>query len=411
MKKTIALGLSPNVQTDDILIACKQIIALWSYQKGKAVAEVEKWFKSYFQSEAAISFINARSGLYAILSCLGIGRGDEVIVQAFTCVVVPNPILATGAKVVYVDVTQNLSLDTKDLEKKITKKTKAIIVQHTFGIPAEIDKIIKIAKAYGVYVIEDVAHGIGVEYKGKNLGTFGIASIFSLGRDKAFSSVFGGIVITKDAVLAQKIKTFQRQHAYPSFSWIFQQLLHPIAFAIILPLYDILGLGKIILVILQKLHALSTPVESQEKRGKFYPNSIKKYPNALAVLGLHQLQKIASYNHKRKVIGNTYVKVLEELHMSTPAKSDEILLRFPIYIEKPFAMKEYFRNQHIYLGDWYANVIDPRDTNFSAVGYVRGSCPQAEYLAHRIINLPTHPAMEDNDIERVLDTLRNYAAS
>lgn len=411
MKKTIALGLSPNVQPDDVWVAIKQIISPWKYQKGDSIGTIEKWFKSYFQSEAAVTFTNARSGLYAILSCLGIGKDDEVIVQAFTCVVVPTPVLATGAKVIYADVTKNLSLDLKDLEKKITKRTKAIIVQHTFGMPAEIDKIVKIAKTHGLYVIEDVAHGLGIQYKGKKLGTFGIASIFSFGRDKAFSSVFGGVVVTKDASLSQKLKIFQRQRSFPSFSWIFQQLLHPIVFSVILPLYDRMSLGKVILVVLQKLHLLSFPVESYEKRGNFYPDSIKKYPNALAVLLLHQLEKIASYNHKRKVICNMYLHVLEELHIDSPAKENEELLRFPIYLEKPFAMKEYFRSQQIYLGDWYANIIDPKDTNFSAIGYVRGSCPQAEYYAHRIINLPTYPAMEDNDVTRVLDVLRNYAAS
>ncbi|HEX8965049.1 MAG TPA: aminotransferase class I/II-fold pyridoxal phosphate-dependent enzyme [Patescibacteria group bacterium] len=409
--RPIALGLSPNTQSDDIALALRQIVMPWNYTKGTAVAELERWFKQYFQTEAAITFTNARSGLYAILSNLGIGKGDEVIVQAFTCVVVPNPILATGAKVIYVDVTKNLSIDTKDLEKKISKKTKAIIVQHTFAMPAEIEKIIKIAKAYGIYVIEDVAHSIGAEYKNKKLGTFGIASIFSLGRDKAFSSVFGGVVITKDRNLAQKLKVFQRQKPYPKPFWIFQQLLHPLAFSIILPLYDTLRLGKIILVILQKLHLLSFPVESAEKRGKFYPSSIRKYPNALAVLALHQLKKVASYNHKRKVITNQYLKITDELHMNTPAKKDEVLLRFPIFIEKPFAARQYFKQFSIYLGDWYANVIDPRDTNFSAVGYVRGSCPQAEYLARRIVNLPTYPAMEDNDINKVIEVLRSYAAS
>jgi len=411
MKKTIAIGLSPNAQSDDILQSVKNIFSFFSYKKGNSVASLEQWFKNYFNVDGSMSFSNARSGLYAICKGLGIGKGDEVIIQAFTCIVVATPLLATGATVVYADVSKNLTFNIKDLENKITKKTKAIVVQHTFGIPADMEKITKLAKAYGVFLIEDVAHSIGATYKGKKLGTFGIASIFSFGRDKAFSSVFGGIVLSRDKELTQKIHAFQKQKPMPSFFWIFQQLLHPIAFTVILPLYDRASLGKVLLVLLQKLKLLSVPVESEEKRGKFDPAKIKRYPNALASLAINQLKKIESYNHKRKIIANMYLETIQELGIESPAQKDEILIRFPLFIEKPSALREYFRKENIYLGNWYHNVIDPVDSNFSAVGYTRGSCKMAEILARKIINLPTYPAMEEEDVRRVIQILKNYVAS
>jgi perosamine synthetase len=411
MNRPIAIGLSPNTQSDDVAKAWQQILKPWEYQQGSSIQKVEHWFENYLKTSSAVSFSNARSALFVILQSLGIGSGDEVIIQAFTCVVVPNPIIATGAVPVYADINTSLILDVKKLEKKITKKTKAIIVQHTFGIPTDMDAIEKIAKKYNLFVIEDVAHTIGGEYKGKKLGTFGDAAIFSLGRDKSFSSVFGGIAITNNKTLGEKIRKFQQEKKYPSLFWIKQQLFHPIAFSWILPLYNF-GIGKLLLVVLQKLHALSFPVSSKEKDGIFNPSKIKRFPNALASLALTQLQKEKNYNARRKEIVARYKKVCDELFIEYVSTADtQNLLRFPIFVDNALAMKMYFKKKGIYLGDWYANVVDPKGSDFEKVYYTKGSCPTAELLAKKISNLPTYPVMSDGDVEKVIDVLKSYCHS
>ena len=120
-----------------------------------------------------------------------IGEGDEVLVQAFTCVAVPNSVLWAQATPVYADIDATLNIDPIDVEKKITNRTKAIIVQHTFGIPADMDALVALAKKHNILLIEDCAHSLGATYKGKKVGTFGDAAFFSFGRDKVVSSVFG----------------------------------------------------------------------------------------------------------------------------------------------------------------------------------------------------------------------------
>lgn len=101
-------------------------------------------------------FFKGRIALYAILKAMGVKAGDEVIIPGFTCVVVPNAVLYLGAKPVYVDIeAHTYNINTKRIEEKITEKTKAIIAQHTFGIPAEMDKILEIAKKHNLYVVED----------------------------------------------------------------------------------------------------------------------------------------------------------------------------------------------------------------------------------------------------------------
>ena len=124
-------------------------------------------------------FFKGRVALYAILKSIGIGQGDEVILPGFTCVVVPNAITYLGAKPVYIDIASvTFNIDPSKIEEKITEKTRAIIAQHTFGIPAEMDIIMEMAKKYNLYVIEDSCHAIGSKYKGKEIGTFGDASFF-----------------------------------------------------------------------------------------------------------------------------------------------------------------------------------------------------------------------------------------
>jgi dTDP-4-amino-4,6-dideoxygalactose transaminase len=410
MNRPLALGLSPNTEVEDVQLALKLLLLPWQYKKGKAPDLLEQWFQKFFGISSAISFANGRSALYAVLSALEIGKGDEIILQAFTCVVVPDAIIATGAKPVYADIEKTLTLHVADIERKITKKTKAILVQHTFGIPTDMDAIMQLARKYDLFVIEDVAHTIGEEYRRKKLGTIGTASIFSFGRDKAFSSVFGGMAITKDKELGRKIRQYQRQRPYPTIGWIAQQLFHPVALSLILPLYDTFSIGKIILVLLQKAKLLSFPVSSNEKRGKFYPSSVCRFPNALAVLALQQVEKLHRYNERRKEISKNYLDHADELHLTLPYRKIISFLRFPVYMNHPATARAFFRQFHIYLGDWYANVIDPRESNFSAVGYIRGSCPIAEQASKTIVNLPTYPLMTDDDVRLVLDVLKQYAS-
>ena len=188
--RPIAISLSPNTQRDDLILALKSIVNINSYQRGPYQNKVSGWFKKYFQVKNVFLFNMGRSALFFLLKNINIGSGDEVIIQAFTCVAVTDPILWTGAKPVYIDVDKSLNIDPVLLEKSISKKTKAIIVQHTFGISAQIILIKKIAQKYNIFLIEDCAHSLGATYNGKKIGTFGDAALFSFGRDKVISSVF-----------------------------------------------------------------------------------------------------------------------------------------------------------------------------------------------------------------------------
>lgn len=410
----LAISLSPNTQKIDYLAALVELFSPWSYLQDQYVQKFEQWFKKYFNASFAISFDSGRSAQYTILNSLGIGKGDEVLVQTFTCVAVPNSVLWTGAKPVYVDIEKNsYNMDSKDMLSKISKKTKAVIVQHTFGQVAKIEEICKIAKEHKITVIEDCAHALGASVlpagrqgAGRKIGTFGEAAFFSFGRDKVVSSVFGGMVITKNSELGEKIRKFQKNLAFPSIFWVAQQLFHPVLFSIILPTYNLWNIGKGILWIAQKLHLLSFPVSAIEKKGEkpdFYP---KKMPNALAKLALIQLERLENFNNKRRTIATIYAKEFNII-----IKDEDIFIRFPIQVEEPRELMQFAKKRGVLLGDWYSHVVDPKGVALSKIGYRAGSCPVAEQKAKRIVNLPTYPRMSEQDAEKVIEIVKDYVRS
>src|SRR3989338_8865213 len=131
LKNPIAISLSPNTQSEDIWQAYKILLTPWNWKTGSSIKIIEKWFADYFQKKNPLSFNSGRSALFAILKSFDIGKEDEVLVQAFTCVAVPDPILWVGARPIFLDIDESLNIDPTCIEKHINHKTRAIIVQHT----------------------------------------------------------------------------------------------------------------------------------------------------------------------------------------------------------------------------------------------------------------------------------------
>lgn len=381
----ISASLSPNTEPDDVLLAVKTLFSPWRWHTGEAQGDVRQWFERRYGGEIVL-FSSGRVALYGLLKAFGISNGDEVLIQAFTCVAVPNSVLWAGATPIYADIDDTFNVAPADLEKKITKKTKAIIVQHTFGVYADLVTIAKIAKKHSLIIIEDFAHSLGMK------ALSGEAGFFSFGRDKVISSIWGGgaIINAKCQIPNAKWKLKKIESEMPNSSnyWVFQQLLHPIAFSVILTLYDVI-IGKVLLVLLQKLNLLSIPVYPEEKHGGRPNELFVTFPNALAILALNQLKKLDRFNKRRREIANYYAK---ELGLSIAKEA--IYLRFPILVENPRDLIEKAKKNGVLLGNWYHNIIDPAGVDLDAVGYTRGSCPNAEKAARHIINLPTRVTLE-----------------
>ena len=179
----------------------------FSFEGGPEVQALENEWSQYYGVKHSVSVNSATSGLYAAIGALEIGYGDEVIVSPYTmsaCAIAP---LIYGAIPVFADVElETGSLDPASIEQCVTSRTKAILVVHQFGIPANMDEIMAIAKNHNLNVIEDCAQAHGAKYKGKNVGTIGDIGVFSLNVNKTIQSGEGGVCTTKDDELAYRLQ-------------------------------------------------------------------------------------------------------------------------------------------------------------------------------------------------------------
>lgn len=421
MNKPISISLSPNVERDDVELASRLISKPGLWKKGEAIEQLEGEFKNYLGVKHAISFNSGRSAFLAILekvpfnnkdlSCSLASAPKEVLLQAFTCNAASNPIIWAGLKPVYQDVNkEDFNIDIQGLKRKMTSRTRALVVQHTFGLPANLDEVVEFCKENNLILIEDCAHSLGATYKGKKIGTFGEVAFFSFSRDKVISSVYGGMAVTDDDDLASQLRQFQEKIGYPSSFWTFQQLLHPVLMdKVILPTYGFFG--KYFLVVLQWLNILSKAVNWREKRGSkpgYFP---KRLPNALAILAFNQFQKLDRFNEHRKEIAKMYLEGLKDSNFVLPRifqDRDNIYLRFPLRHNNAHQIIKDAWKKNILIGDWYTSAIAPHDTQIDKLQYHFGDCPKAEALSKDTLNLPTHINISQEEVKKILGFLKLY---
>jgi perosamine synthetase len=411
-------NLAPNTQADDARLAWKILMQPWKWKHGTAIAEVEEKIASIIGVKNAVSFESGRTSLYTILKALDISAGDEVVLQAFTCVAVPDPVLWADATPIYIDCDQTLNMSPIDLEKKITPKAKALIIQHTFGVPSNLNALVAIAKKHNLFVIEDCAHALGARYADRPVGSFGDASFFSFGRDKTISSVFGGMVVTSNDQLAEKIRATQNSYPTPGLFWIKQQLRHPALMHFAKKTYRY-G-GSVLIALLKATHLTSRAVYPIEKTGGRPHFTGKKLANAMALLALHQLKKLDTFNTHRNQLAALYERELAPLginHQLTKQPTDQVTiqpawLRFTIWTDKVDAIKIACRKQGIFLGDWYDTGIAPRGVDYPLIGYKPETCPVAEQIARDTVNLPTDINTSEADARRIIEIIKSvYARS
>lgn len=195
----------PDIRSEEIRAVEKTLKTRWVTQ-GKKVEELEKAFSKYCNVKHGVAVNSGTAALHTALAALEIRNGDEVITTPLSCIATTNPIRYLNARPVFADVDpKTLIIDATEIEKKVTGKTKAILPVHLFGHPADMDPIMEIAEKHGLYVIEDAAQAHGARYKGRKVGSIGHVACFSFYADKLVTTVEGGIAITNDAELAEKM--------------------------------------------------------------------------------------------------------------------------------------------------------------------------------------------------------------
>ena len=189
-----------------------------------AMGEITQQFEAEFAAMTgvrhAIAVTNGTASLHLALLALGIGPGDEVIVPSLTFVATANAILYAGAKPVFADITslENLNISVEEIEKKISSRTRGIMVMHYGGYPADMPAILEIAQRHNLRVIEDAAHAPGAEIDGRKMGAWGQIASFSFFPNKNMTTAEGGMLTTDDDALAQKMRTL-RSHGMTTLTW------------------------------------------------------------------------------------------------------------------------------------------------------------------------------------------------
>ena len=193
---------------EEIKSSVNEVFDSGIFTMGGKTKEFEKKFSEYCGIKHAIAVNNGTVAIEIPLMALGIGGGDEIIVPSYTTMPTVEPILHLGAKPVFVDINEkDFTLNPKEVEKAITKKTKAIIAVHIYGNSADLDSLLEICKKNKILLIEDCAQAHGTRYNGKHVGTFGTAGCFSFYPTKNLTVCGeGGMIVTNDDILAKKMR-------------------------------------------------------------------------------------------------------------------------------------------------------------------------------------------------------------
>jgi dTDP-4-amino-4,6-dideoxygalactose transaminase len=361
-------------------------------------------------------FASGREALLAFLRAAQWQSDDEVIVQAYTCAVVPNAVRAAGLKTIYCDIEKDtLSLDPSAIEPLITPRTRAVICQHTFGIPAPVERLREICDRRGLLLIEDCAHILPDTAGPEDIGKYGDALLLSFGRDKAISGITGGAIILRkhqtpstdteesNHRISDNLRTTESRAPELPQRTVRRLLLYPLLYAFARPLYG-LGIGKLFLVLCRRLGLLVPIVTAEEKQGQQVP-ATHRLPEACAALALDQWRRLSTLNDHRRSLTKRYLEACAAhawpvLH---GIRSDLPLQKFPMFVQDANGIRKQLKRKNIHLNDgWTGCVVCPDSVDMRGMGYEQGSDPRAEEVCDAILSLPTHPGTSYDDAAYVV---------
>ena len=351
------------------------------------------------------TFWRGRVALYALLEAFGIGEDDEVILPGFTCVVVPSAIIFRGAIPIYVDIeAEDLLVSPEAVRAAIGERTRAIIVQNTFGRAPHTDAIMAIAEAHDLIVIEDCAHGLGGSNGGRLNGSTAHGTFFSSQWSKPISTGVGGIAFARDPEARARLMALAAKAERPGLSeelMIAAQLTareilsSPKAYWLAQDTYRLLSqrLGLVL--------GSSSPEElASPKRPDGYLKAMGRVQRRVLK---QRATKLPALNRRRTETSAYYERVLPELGFDcfSPAP-EQGWLRFPVLVNDRAETLARAREQRVPLGDWFSSPLHPVESALEAWGYRPGQCPTAEAICARIVNLPTESRLDAEILRSVL---------
>ncbi len=351
---------------------------------GPRVKRFEDDLKTYTGAPFALALSSATAGLHLALAALRLNPGDEVITSPMTFAATLNTIVIAGGRPVLVDVeAASYNIDISRVESAITPRTRAIVPVHFAGVPVDLDPLYALAAKHGLRVIEDAAHAIGTEYKGRRIGSFGDTQVFSFHPNKNITTGEGGAVATRDEKLAADI-ALTRFHGMDREAWNRFGKTGAAHYEIIAPgfKYNMMDIQAALGI--HQLPALAGFIRRRTDLAQRYLTTLADWPQ-------WQLPKAPAYAH------------LPAWHLFAPllnpaaAKMDRD--RFMAEMKaRNIGTAVHYRAAHLY--PYY------RDR----YGYQPGDFPYAETISERIVSLPLFPTMSDADQDRVIGAMSDIFA-
>src|SRR3990167_4806664 len=326
-----------------------------------------------------LPLMSATAGLHFALLAMGLEPGDEVITTPLTFAATLNCIVLAGAKPVLVDIEPGtLNMDVSLIEAAITPHTRAILPVHFAGLPVDLDPLYEIANRHGLRVLEDAAHAIGTEYKGKRIGSFGDTQVFSFHPNKNMTTGEGGCVVTRDAALADQVARL-RFHGIDRQAWNRYGKAGTQDYEIVLPGYKYNMMDVQAAIGIHQLHDLGGFIDRRNELAH-------RYLEALSDWAQWTLPQSPAYDH------------LHAWHLFTPMMNEDVSGmdrdQFMLAMkEKNIGTGLHYRAVHLY--PYYRETF----------GFAPGDFPHTEDVCERILSLPLFPAMTDADHDRVLDVM------
>lgn len=348
---------------------------------GPHVRKFEEAFRNYIGAPYAASMCNCTAGMHIALNALGLKQGDEVLLPVFNFAAAGLAVLQAGCRPLFVDVNPITgNLDPKDAEKRITDKTKAILVLHYSGRPAAMDQIFTLARKHNLRIVEDAAHALGAVYQGRKIGTLGDATVFSFGPLKMICTGMGGMVTSQDAAVNEKLVTL-RSYGMNKSMWNRQESKMPWS-------YSVTDLGH-----------------------NFRMTDFQ------AALGIVQLEKLDEFIRLRKKYANQYDESLKDLKIVKFFEPEENAVSVPLYYSIKIIKKGDLTIRDrlaLFLKECGIGVSvhwDPAlhlHPLYQSLGYQEGQYPHSELLTKQVLSLPLSPVISENEVNYIIEKMRFF---
>ena len=386
MRDTFLPFARPSLGDEEIAEVVATLKSGW-ITTGPKVEKFSADFLDYVGGRYAVPVSSATAGLHVALLALGIGPGDEVITTPMTFVATLNTIVHCGATPVLVDIdAATLNIRAEEVERKVTDRTKALLPVHYVGQPADLDPILELASVRGLAVLEDAAHAVGTEYKGRKIGSFPTTSVFSFHPNKNMTTGEGGMVVTDEEAVYEKASLL-KFHGMDKESW-------------------------------KRFSKSGSPRYDVAVPGYKY-----NMMDIQAALGLHQLPRLEGFIAERTRLAARYEEALASMtglirpqrvpyparhawHLYTPLVDIDRLT-----IDRDRFMQE-LKTRNIGVGLHYTAAHE-FSYYASRFGWRPEDYPEAHFVSERIVSLPLFPGMTDADqddvVAAVSEVLKEFA--